>query len=259
MFEPHETEDEAFLRRISSIAILGVSETAGRPKRTWPKRYRNLDIASFRRSSPRRRFSGSRPGRTWNRRSRAPVRSTWSTRSGGPNTSPPSSRNAFGSRYRRCGFRKASSMKPPRRGRATPASSRSWTAAPLQGAGGARRGLTTSSGTSRTGPRSPDGASSHCDASKGRYFRLTRFASLHGLPLDLAAVQVADPVRREIRHLDLEHVAPRLERVDPHMERQAPRDRDLAAVEPHPRIRPHVAQVQRPGRPPAQGASNSRV
>ena len=90
MFEnPTKSEIEAFLRRIRTVAILGLSETPGRPSHNVAKAlqkfgYRIVPVNPGADGNPRRAcLAGPRVGAS---RARAP--STWSTYSGGPSTSP---------------------------------------------------------------------------------------------------------------------------------------------------------------------------
>ena len=93
MFDnPAKSEIDAFLRRIRTVAILGLSETPGRPSHNVAKAlqkfgYRIVPVNPYGHRDPRRAcLAGPGVGDR-----RAPARSTWSTCSAGPNTWPPSS------------------------------------------------------------------------------------------------------------------------------------------------------------------------
>ena len=215
MFDnPGKSDIDAFLRRIGSIAILGLSETPGKPSHNVAKAlqkfgYRIVPVNPDGHGNSRRaRLAGPRVGDEGRR-----ARSTWSTCSGGPNTSPAivddcirlkvpalwlqegvideaaaqKARDAgIFTVMDRCMFRDRSSAWASRadaqRHQAHRAQQAGWLDVPA--------GRVEAAGTSA----------------------LTRLMSrmiFHG---DLAQVQVADAIRRQIGHFDLEHVAARLER-----------------------------------------------
>ena len=66
-------------------------------------------------------------------------------------------------------------------------------------------------------------------------------------PLDLASIQITNPIGGEVRHFDFELVFARLDEIpDARLERQAPERADILAVQRDPRRFADVAQVQHP-------------
>ncbi len=72
---------------------------------------------------------------------------------------------------------------------------------------------------------------------------------MHDLPVDVTLVHVTDPVGRNVCHLDLEHIAFRLQfAIEQNLERQTPGRRDGATVEPDSGTVANITEFEPPGR-----------